>query len=687
MSSTYLFELGCEELPSSTLPKLASDLESSAELKLNEAGVSYESLEIIAAPRRLGIVIHSVGENTRDRSIERRGPAAKAAYDGSGQPTKALEGFCRGLGVTADQVELEETAKGAWVVYRGIERGEAVHKVLGEIMADVIRHLPLSKSMRWGSGRDEFPRPVHWIVSLLGTDVVPCKLFGNEAGRTSYGHRFHAPDEIELSDASKYSEVMRRAYVIPNLQERTAVCWAQIESTAAAHSVSVEPDESLLQEIACLVEWPVALCGEFDSAFLEVPDVALIAAMRGHQKYFHTRTEDTKQLSNRFITVANIESIDPSQVLRGNQRVIRARLADAAFFYETDNAQPLEQNRGALDTITFHPKLGSLGDKTERVIALSRLLAGLIGISEADAETASRLSRCDLVSEMVLEFDELQGTIGSIYAARDGYDQSIVSAIRDFYSPAGVDDAIPENALGCVVSLADKLDTLCGLFAIKQPPTGSKDPFALRRAAIGILRINEHKQMGLDLEPVVAAALEGLAIDHEPQVTSDVMQFILDRQRVRLTDEGVRHDLVMAAQASHKLNTARGVAVIDALQKIVAHEDFEAIVEGNKRATNLLAKFEGPVPEISSELFQDEVETRLFEALSKSASKLDEHVSRETFDEALAVLVELKNPIDEFFASVMINADDIDVRANRYALLKSVRDNIFKVADISLIQA
>ena len=681
---TFVFELGCEELPSSSLPSLNSQFEQLFAQKLADALLGYESLSVIAAPRRLGVVIEGVNETSKDKPFERKGPAFQAAFQDD-EPTKALLGFCRGLNITPEDTSVIDTDKGQWIVYRGIEQGKPAAEVLGDICQSVVRDLALSKPMRWGSGRDEFPRPVHWVLAMLDKTIVPLTVFGLESNNQTFGHRFMAPASIQLPSASEYREQLMSAYVIADFSDRKKATWAAIQSTAESNGVTVEADDKLLTEINCLVEWPVGLCGEFEERFLEVPDIALIAAMKGHQKYFHTRKDDG-QLSNKFITVSNIESRDASQVISGNQRVIRARLSDAKFFFETDKKVSLESRRQLLDSITFHPKLGSLGEKTNRVNKLACEIASAINADTTVMERTVSLSRCDLVSEMVLEFDELQGQIGSIYAALDGEPTEVSLAIKGLYQPAGASDSVPEDVYGTLLALADRLDTLAGLFAIHQPPTGSKDPFALRRAAIGILRLNEHPLLQLDLTEWVIRAFELQPVDYDQDALHQLNQFIKDRERVRLTDTGHRHDIVVAVQGTNGLSTAQTEPRVKALVKFSTHPEFSALVAMNKRVVNLIKDCSGEPDAIDPTLFSDASERNLYEVVTSVSAEVTEYVSRETFSEALSSLLSMKASTDAFFENVMVNTDDDAVRANRLALCRMVRDAYRLVADFSLIQ-
>ncbi len=683
-SQSFVFELGCEELPSSSLPDLNQQFKDLFTEKLQSSLLGYDSLSVIAAPRRLGVFIGNVDQQSQSKPFERKGPAYQAAYQ-NGEPTKALLGFCRGLGISPDQVSIVDTEKGQWVVYSGVEEGRPADQVLAEICVSAVKDLALSKPMRWGSGRDEFPRPVHWVLSMLGERVLPLSLFELTAGNISYGHRFMAPTAISLNDASEYHQRLEKSFVIADFEQRKELVWKSIQSTATKHEVVVESNESLLTEINCLVEWPVGLCGEFDAEFLNVPEIALIAAMKGHQKYFHTR-ESCGQLSNKFITVSNIDSKDANQVVSGNQRVIRARLSDAKFFYETDQNQTLDSRRPRLDSITFHPKLGSLGDKTERVKTLCTNIAGALDLNASAASRAAELSRCDLVSEMVLEFDELQGQMGSIYASQAGEPTEVAQAIEGLYQPSGASDSTPNTSLGTVLALADRLDTLAGLFAIDQPPTGSKDPFALRRAAIGVLRLNQNPSIGLDLEPWLRDALQHQPVNDAMDSLEQLKQFILDRERVRLTDQGYRHDLIVAAQAMNQLASSRTERLVEALTTALESEDFNGLVATNKRVVNLLKDCDSNCLEIDTTRFESDAESELVRVIEEVRSEVETCVSRETFDDAISGLLRMIPASNRFFDQVMVNAEDPDIRNNRLAICKHVNDTYRLVADFSLVQ-
>jgi glycyl-tRNA synthetase beta chain len=625
-----------------------------------------------------------LAEYSEDKPFERRGPAASAAFQ-DGEPSKALLGFCRGLGIAPDDTEMVETDKGQWVVYRDVDRGRPSQEILPELCSSVSGSLNLSKPMRWGHGRDEFPRPVHWILAMIDDEVVPMALFGLDSGNQTFGHRFMAPDPITIDHAGQYHRCLTKAYVIADFEQRQRTTWDAIQQSAREHGVAVELDEGLLTEINCLVEWPVALCGEFEKRFLNVPEIALIAAMKGHQKYFHTR-DKSGRLSNRFITVSNIESKDPDQVIAGNQRVIKARLSDAKFFFDLDKKETLAARRPRLDNITFHPKLGSLGAKTERVQALGSKLAQSVGANVELFQRVTALSRCDLVTEMVLEFDELQGQMGTIYASLDGEPNEVARAIEGLYQPAGASDQVPNNLYGTLLALTDRLDTLAGLFSINQPPTGSKDPFALRRAAIGTLRLNEFPELRVDL---TAWITEAFAVQPEPGSADQLdalVQFIKDRERVRLIDKGYRHDMIVAVQETNRLATAKTEDRVKALIAQSETDEFATLVSTNKRVANLLKESSNTLGAIDPELFEHPCEATVFGLATRVSDIVDLAVSRETYGEAIESLFSMKPATEAFFDNVMIHCDQEAVRTNRLRLCQLVKNAYSKLADFSLIQ-
>lgn len=685
MTTTFLFEIGCEELPSSSLEQLSYALVSGFESVLQTENVQFACMRAIAAPRRIGVLIQELADTTEPRAIAKRGPAVSQAYQ-DGRPTGALIGFCKGLGIPPEAISVEETDKGAWVAYHSIQPGQPIAELLPRITHQVVSQLPMTKPMRWGSGRALFPRPVHWIVALLGKDVVPFELFDLNTDRVSYGHRVHSPSALMLHHADEYFDTLKQHRVLPDFEERKAFAWAKIQEVARLHQIIVDEDIGLLREITCLVEWPVPMLGEFEEAFLQVPDIALVAAMRGHQKYFHTRRADGT-LSNQFITVANIESIDPAQVISGNQRVIRARLSDARFFYETDRQSSLDSRRSALDRIAFQPGLGSLGDKTERIRILAKEMASQLKVDPAQADRAALLSRCDLVSEMVLEFDELQGQMGAIYALADGETSDVADAIESLYRPSGPTDRSPQSLLGCILGLSDRLDTLAGLFSIGQPPTGSKDPFGLRRAMLAVIRINMEPGLALDLAPWIKRALDLQPVEVDSHVFDQLIQFLRDRERGLLLELGIPHDLIAAAQGTDDTNSHLTAQRAKALLAFRTHAAFAPLIASNKRIVNILAKSDTQLGSVNEALMTEASEFTLVKLIQAITPRINDAVSRETYESALEIASSFTPALDAFFDQVLVNDPNDDVRQNRYSILRDVQSALLPLGDLSQVQA
>lgn len=681
----FVFELGCDELPSSSLLQLKTDLQNLIEKQLELAEISFETISMIASPRRLGFEITGLPLNSPDQKFERRGPAVDVAYL-NGAPTKALIGFCKGLNISTDDVSTIQTDKGNWITYTSTKPGAPTENIIGQLCVNAVKALPLSNSMRWGEAKDEFPRPVRWILAIFNTTVVDIHLFSKRSSRSTFGHRFHSPEKIEITNATNYTGDLLSRCVITNFEIRKIKIWSEIQNIASQCKVEVSEDDLLLNEIASLVEWPVVYFGKFNKEFLSIPSVVLIAAMRGHQKYFHTVTKD-KELSNIFIAVSNIASIDPNKVKSGNQRVIHARLSDAKFFLENDRKTTLEARRPRLNSIMFHPELGSLGDKTSRVKNLVLKSASELGLNRELASSAVELSRCDLVTEMVLEFDELQGEIGSIYAAYENLDPVVVNAIRGLYMPRGGSGEIPNNLLGAFLGLCDRIDTLCGLFAVKQPPSGSKDPFGLRRAAIGILKLNDYSGLRLDLLPLIKHSLGLQPVENDEDVLNAVIQFIRNRQKVRLIESALPHDIVVAAQSRVTLVTFQTKQKAKSLQKFKSHPEFYRLVAANKRIVNILTKSNrASFKTVDPSMFVGDAERELSHAVSTLKPEIYKLVSRETYGEALDLLAQTPPLIDRFFDAVIVHDPKPTIEANRLALLNSIRELFLTVADLNEIQ-
>ncbi|MGB0922274.1 MAG: glycine--tRNA ligase subunit beta [Alphaproteobacteria bacterium] len=667
-----LLELFSEEIPARMQAKAAADLQRLVMDGLKDAGLQGTA-QAYATPRRLTLHVTGLDAETPDVSEERKGPKADA-------PEKAIEGFLRSTGLSRDDLEVRETKKGD-VLFAKIEKpGRKTSDVVADVVTSTVRNFPWPKSMRWGSGTLKWVRPLHSILCVFDGAVVPFSVDHIEAGNTTRGHRFMGPDAFTVTDFADYEAKLKAAKVILNGKEREASILQQAEAAAKAAGLTLKEDPALIHEIAGLVEWPVVLTGAFEEEFLAVPAEVLVATMRKDQKYLALQDADGK-LANKFLLTANLEAEDGgTHIIDGNQRVLRARLADARFFWEQDLKTPLADRVPQLQDIVFHAKLGTVADKMERVATLSREIASLIGADADKAEQAARLAKADLVSAMVYEFPEVQGIIGQRLAEAEGLDADIATAIGGHYAPQGPGDECPTNPVTIAVSLADKIDTLTGFFAIDEKPTGSKDPFALRRAALGVIRIVLENGLRLNLD-----SLFGDQAD-------DLLAFIGDRLKVHLKDQGTRHDLVAAVFAlGGQDDLVQLVARVDALAAFVDSDAGKDLLAGHKRATNILAKEEkkdgksfDATPDVS--LFADDDEKALGAALSAAQSAVAPALGAEDFEGAMKALSELRAPVDAFFETVTVNADDPALRENRLKLLAQIRDTLHQVADFSQIE-
>lgn len=680
---TLLLELGAEELPPTALDALSDAFAAGVQRGLQEAEIPFESVEAFATPRRLAVRVTELADKQPDREVEKRGPALAAAFK-DGQPTKAAEGFARSCGVSVDALIHLETDKGTWLGYREQQAGESLQALLPDILRKAITALPVPKNMRWGDSRVEFSRPVHWLVALYGSDVIAAEALGLEASRTTYGHRFHAPDPIQLTHADKYLSALEEAYVLAGRAQRRERIREQVLAEAEVQHATAVIDEDLLVEVSGLVEWPVALTGSFDERFLQVPAECLISSMKANQKYFHLLDENGK-LMPLFITIANIESLDPDQVIQGNEKVIRPRLADAAFFYDTDRKQTLASRRPALESVVFQQQLGTLADKAQRSEAVAAYIAEQIGGNVANARRATQLAKCDLVTEMVLEFPELQGIMGRYYAGQDGEPSEVATAIEEQYLPRFASDEIPHTATGKALALADRLDTLVGIFGIGQRPTGAKDPFALRRAAIGVLNILIKGELNLDLrELLTRAAEQHQGLPKAEALVDEVLTYMLDRFRAWGQDEGISAEMYLAVRARPVTNPLDFACRLRAVKAFAQRDEAAALAAANKRVSNILAKqaHDGST-EVNADLLTEEAEKALFHALSTRRDSVAPLFADGHYMEALDALATLREPVDNFFDQVMVMADDDAVRRNRLALLANLQALFLEVADIS----
>lgn len=683
----FLVEIGTEELPPKALPQLSEAFARGITEGLTEAGIAFGAVNAFAAPRRLALRISALADSQPDKSVEKRGPAVKAAFDEAGNPTRALEGFARSLDVTTEQLDTLETEKGAWVVYRSVEKGRATVSLLAELVEQSLAKLPIPKRMRWGASRVEFVRPAHWIVMLYGSDIVECTILGLPAGRETRGHRFHCSKPLIIPTPQDYELVLKsQGHVLADFDERRALIRSGVESLAREQGGEAVIDSDLLDEVTGLNEWPVPLLGRFEERFLEVPAEALVSSMKEHQKYFHV-VDSKGVMLPLFITVANIESKDPAQVIAGNEKVIRPRLSDAAFFFETDRKTPLIKQAENLKSIVFQEKLGTLYDKSQRVSALARQLASAIGSDSSQAERAGLLSKADLVTEMVLEFPELQGTMGTHYARHDGEPGDIPAALAEQYLPRFAGDRLPETQVGCALALADRLDSLVGLFGIDQPPSGTRDPFALRRAALGVLRIMTERELDLDLDQCCRWAADQHSSLTAADPVNAVVDYVLERFRAMVEEAGQPTEVYLAVRArrpTRPLDFNQRLQAVEAFRQLPAAQ---ALAAANKRVSNILAKQgeDDQFDAVDPSLLQEPAEQALYEAVQGQSDKVAPLFAAGEYEQALASLAALREPVDRFFDDVMVMAEDATIRNNRLALLSQLRALFLKVADISLL--
>ncbi|KAA1174170.1 glycine--tRNA ligase subunit beta [Marinobacter salinexigens] len=686
----FLVELGTEELPPKALKPLSDAFTQGIVKGLEEAGIDFGKVEAFAAPRRLAVRIRDLADAQPDKSVEKRGPAVKAAFDDAGNPTRALTGFATSLGVTPDQLDTLETDKGAWVIYRTVEQGKPTIELMPELIEQSLAALPIPKRMRWGAHRTEFVRPVHWAIVLYGNTVIDTPIMGLTPGNKTRGHRFHCPKSLIVPTPSDYEVVLRQeGYVIADFAERRDIIREGVTKLAETEAKGQAViDEDLLDEVTALNEWPVPLMGRFEERFLEVPAEALISSMKEHQKYFHVVSANGDMMP-LFITVANIESKDPSQVISGNEKVIRPRLSDAAFFYETDRKTRLEDRIEQLKPIVFQEKLGSLYDKSVRVAALAGKIAAAIGSEPELATRAGMLAKTDLCTEMVLEFTDLQGIMGQYYATNDGEAADVAKALNEQYMPRFAGDQLPTTLTGCAVAIADRIDSLVGLFGINQPPSGTRDPFALRRASLGVLRIIIERELPLDLQTLCEWAKDEHSAISEPNVADTVVDYMLERFRAHYEEQGIGAEVYLAVHArrpTRPLDFDRRVKAVEAFRQL---PEAQALAGANKRVSNILTKQGGDqVGEaVNNSLLQDAEEKTLADQVEQQAARVLPLFEQGDYASALSSLAGLREPVDNFFDAVMVMADDEAIRDNRLALLNRLRNLFLRVADISLLPA
>lgn len=686
-TQNFLVEIGTEELPPKALKTLATSFADNVEAELNQAGLTFDKIEWFAAPRRLAVKVLNLATQQPSKEIEKRGPAVSAAFDAEGKPTKAAEGWACGCGIAVDQAERIATDKGEWLVHRAKIEGQPTKNLLNAIVANALAKLPIPKPMRWADKTVQFIRPVHTVTMLLGDELIEGEILGVASARTIRGHRFLGEKEFEIQHADQYPQLLReKGSVVADFNERKAEILAKSQAKATALGGVADIEESLLEEVTSLVEYPNVLAAKFEERFLAVPAEALVYTMKGDQKYFPIYDKDGKLLPH-FIFVSNINPEDPTAIIEGNEKVVRPRLTDAEFFFKTDLKQKLVDRLPRLETVLFQQQLGTLKDKTDRIEQLAGEIAKQIGADEAKAKRAGLLSKCDLMTNMVFEFTDTQGVMGMHYARHDGEDEEVAVALNEQYMPRFAGDELPKSLVASAVALADKFDTLTGIFGIGQAPKGSADPFALRRAALGALRIIVEKNLPLDLEDLVkkSAALFGDKLTNQ-NVVADVVDFMLGRFRAWYQDEGIAVDVIQAVLARRPTRPADFDARVRAVSHFRTLDSAEALAAANKRVSNILAKADAAIGEINLTACVEPAEKALAEAVLALRTEVQPLIAQGDYTTVLDKLANLRAPVDSFFDNVMVNAEDPALRQNRLAILNTLQGLFLQVADISVLQ-
>ena len=695
--STILFELGCEELPPKSLKPLRDALQASVTEQLNQADISFDSIKAFAAPRRLAIQIDGISDKQPDRTEEKRGPAIKAAFDADGNPTRAAMGFAKGLGIEASKLTTINTDKGDYVGYIQTVQGQATTELLPTIFQTALDNLPIAKRMRSGASRNEFVRPVQWAVLMQDDAVIDATIQGHQTGNQTRGHRFHSPEYHTIAHANDYEQLLDGLKVVADFDKRQMLIKNQVKALADEVNADAIVPQSLLDEVTALVDFPIALRASFEPRFLQVPQEALISTMQADQKYF-CLTDKAGKLQPYFIFITNIESKDPNQIIQGNEKVVRPRLADAEFFFLQDQKQPLFALTESLKTRVFQDKLGTIWEKSERIAKLAAFIAALMQqqgqqIDIDETVRAGILSKADLASSLVGEYPELQGIAGTYYARLNDEPEAVAASLEEQYLPKFSGDVLPQTPIGICLALADRLDTLVGIFAIDQAPTGSKDPFSLRRSAIGILRILIEKQLPINLVALIEQAIKGYSDADGSKIAkmgdtfTQVMAFLNSRYRAMYTEQGVSVDTIQAVQAINPHMPLDFDQRIRAVQAFSELSQAEKLADSNKRVANILAKSEGVVAdEVDASLLTEDAEKSLYQAVQQAQTAVTPLLETANYTQILQTLVSLDEPLTQFFADVMVNSKDMALQANRLALLKQVRALFLTVADISELQ-
>lgn len=695
-TADFLVEIGTEELPPKALRQLELAFADGLCQRLNAAGLRSTGQTSFASPRRLAVLVTGLELNQPIQKIEKRGPPTRVAFDADGNPTKAATAFADGFGIDIDQLERVATDKGEWLMYRGEEPGKAAADLLPQFVSAALSDLPIPKRMRWGDSDVEFVRPAHWVIMLLGDQVLPATILGLPAGRTTRGHRFHAPGEIGIDTPDSYCrQLEEQGRVLADFVARRDRIRGLAETAATEIEGKAHLEADVLDEVAALVEWPVPVTGRFDPEFLRLPDEVLISTLQAHQRYFPVRGDDGKLMPD-FIAISNLDSADPDMVREGNERVVLPRLADAAFFWDQDRRSTLESRCDELQQVVFQKELGSLHDKSERVAALATDLATDLGEDVSLAARAAMLAKTDLLTAMVGEFPDLQGRIGYYYAGLDGEPEAVARAIEEQYLPVHAGGPLPNTPNGRIIALADRLDSLAGIFAVGKRPSGNKDPFGLRRAALGILRILIEQKIDLDLPAYIrsAVASQPIGIDDADALVRDIFDFVLDRLRNYVL-EGQAPELdkgTVSAEMFEAVRRRLPVSPLDFTQRLSAvrqfmrHDAAESLAAANKRISNILKSADAdPDLGVDAALFVEKEEKALYAALQEISAAHAASLESRDYETALERLAALRTPVDSFFDGVMVMTDDVGQQQNRIALLTELRRRFLDVADLSCI--
>ena len=683
----FLVEIHTEELPPKTLLKLAEAFQSQIVERIQKAELSFDRCDVYAAPRRLAVCVKNLASSQPDQTVERKGPAINAAFDAHGKPTPACVGFARSCGVTPQELLTIKNHQGEWVGYQQHVPGKSVAELMPAIVEQSAMALPISKRMRWGNGDVQFVRPVHSVILMYGDQVIPATILGCVTGRKTRGHRFHSPGWLTISRVSDYNDLLMKNHVMADFANRRAAIQNDANKVCAHEGMPVLSNE-LLDEVAGLVEWPIAIYGYFDDAFLQLPEEVLISSMQDHQRYFPVKDSQGKLLP-AFVAISNIDSKDPERVRHGNERVLRARLADAAFFFATDKHESLQQRVERLKGIVFQAKLGTLYDKAERISHIASFIASKIGASVELSARAGLLAKADLTTNMVNEFPELQGVMGGYYANHDGEADDVAQAIREQYMPRFAGDKLPGSLIGQVVAIADRIDTLVGTFGMNQIPTGEKDPFGLRRAAVGILRILIEDEIDLDLREVLDVAVSCYKAKLENKdVVAQILNFMQERLRFWYLEQEISADVFAAVAALSITNPLDVHQRVKAVQAFKNLSEAETLSVANKRVSNILSKYVDVLDakKIDPEYFENAAETELARQLEVKSQLVKDLYQSGKYDQVLLQLAELRQPIDDFFDTAMVMTDDKQRRENRILLLSKLRALFLQVADIALLQ-